>query len=121
MEITVGQATDMLEQLFTILLAGGAIYLGVRKWVKKIARENEQAARQLKTSNGKTVADYVEGTAKDLASINVHINSLTAATQENRDRAVRAEAMAENAHRRLDTHLIHDHGFPVTSHNNEEN
>lgn len=106
-----------LQALLTVLVlivsligAGVAGFLRIKKWVRDVARSSEKTERQLKTSNGKTVADYVEGTAKDLGRINGHIEDLSKATEENRETSLAALTLARNLNERFDSHLINDHG-----------
>ncbi len=94
------------------LLVGG--FMKVRKWIEGVASASRATQQQLETSDDRTIAAHVQDSALAIDRINGHIESLTRAAEENRNRSIRAEALAESAHTRLDNHLINDHGFHVT-------
>lgn len=90
------------------LVIGGI--LKIRKWIEALASSSRATAEQLKTSDNLTIADHVQHTARSLDSINDNIAELRIKTAENRETAIGAMAVANHAHRRLDDHLVHDHG-----------
>ena len=63
---------QLLGYLVQLTLIGGGIggmYLAVKRWVKDISGNTKKTAKQLETSNGRTVGQYVEDSAKQLDEI----------------------------------------------------
>lgn len=85
--------------------AGGffALRKWLRGWIAGVAEDSREAARQLTTSNGTTVAQYVERMDKQIAEVNT-------LAQNNAIRIEAVAAMADVTSRRLDEHLVRDHG-----------
>lgn len=100
------QWMDLIVGALTALSLGVAGWLALRKWLKKwiseVAADSREAARQLSTSNGKTVAQYVEQVAQE-------VKGAVTLAQDSARRADLAHALAEHAHRRLDDHMIRGH------------
>lgn len=94
------------------VVAGGLVagFLRVRKWVAGVAVSTQEAGRQLQTSNGKTVGDYVEDTARDIGDMKGSIAELSNATTENRETSIAALTLARHLNERFDSHLVNDHG-----------
>lgn len=105
-----GEWTQLVVGALTALSLGGGGFLAVRRWLRgwvaDVAKDSREAARQLTTSNGTTIAQYVERMDKQLKDV----NSLA---QNNviRIEAVSAEskAMAQENSRRMDEHLLNHH------------
>lgn len=100
--------TDWLNitvQIAVLVAALSAGYWGLRRWVQRAAVDARKAAGQLETSNGTTVAGYVEQSAGHLAEIRAAIGTLTARADSNRELATSALALARHASERLDAHL----------------
>lgn len=120
MTITIGEILDFLGQLLQLLIAAGLIYAGLRRWVKRVATSSEATAEQLATSNGTTVAGYVERSSHKLDKLADDMVEQQKLSAENREIALGAQTLANSAHQRLDNHLVTDHGFHVTPRNQEE-
>ena len=120
MTVDLAQLIPFLVALCTLIALLGAGLRWIRRWIQEAAAPAHAAARQVRTSNGKTLAEYTESSARDLMVLKAHITDLARETQENRDRSVRAETLAASAHERLDKHLINDHGVHVTPTHHEE-
>lgn len=90
-----------------VVLVGGlaAGYWGLRRWVQRAAKEAQAVNEQLKTSNGTTVAGYVEQTAQQITEMRAELAA-------QRDTATMAHALARSAHDRLDAHLIGHNSTP---------
>lgn len=97
---------QLVVSLLTAATLGIAGWLALRKWlkgwVKGVAEDSREAARQLTTSNGKTVAEYVEQVAKQVADVST-------LAQDTARRADAAATLAEMTSRRLDEHMVRDH------------
>ena len=95
--------------LITIGLGLIALYAKLRSWIQQVAQPAQQAAKQLRTTTGATVAELVEGLSADVASlkqrVSVNYDIATAA----RDKAMSAYTLAKSTSDRLDRHLVeHD-------------
>lgn len=95
-----------------VVVVGGiaGALLWFRRWVRaQVATPVQAAAKQLETSNGTTVAGYVERLVADVAEVRkeqaAHAASVAAAAEQ----AAAALTLARHAHERLDAHL---HGHP---------
>jgi len=97
--VTIGDVFTFLNGLFPVLLGIGILYAGLRKWLKQVASSQANATRQLKTSNGTTVAGYVEKSSKNIDKL----------TQE----MTKTKAVVNTLHRRLDEHMVRDHGVRI--------
>lgn len=117
-DLAVALPTLVAACTLVALLVGGL--MKVRKWIEGVARASDATRQQLETSDNKTIADHVQDSSHEIAKINGYIKELTQSAKENRDRSIRAEALAESAHTRLDNHLINDHGFHVTPNETKE-
>lgn len=104
MNVTLGDVFTFLNALFPVMIGIGVLYVGLRKWIKKVNEAQVGAARQLKTSNGTTVAGYVEKSSKNIEQLNKDMT--------------KTQAVVNSLHRRLDDHLVRDHG--VRPHVQEE-
>lgn len=116
MTVDVEAVLPVLVQIATLFAALAAGYIGLRKWIARIAAAQQQAAQQiqtannrLQTTNGTTVAGYVEATAGRLDQISDSLTTLTETAEANRMIAQRAEAIAEATSKRLDEHLLSGH------------
>src|SRR5690606_14555874 len=105
----------------TLIALLGAGLRWTRTGIAAVASTAQRTHRELLTSDDRTIADHVQESARAIDRINRHIEELTRSAQENRDRSIRAEALAESAHTRLDNHLINDHGFHVAPNETKEN
>lgn len=99
MNITLGDIFGFMNQLIPTLLGIGVLYVGLRKWIKKVNDAQSTTTHQLKTSNGTTVAGYVEKSSKKIDTLTTDI----AQTQNS----------VQLLHKRLDEHMIRDHGVRV--------
>src|SRR5690606_8435366 len=99
----------------------GAGLRWIRKWIAEVASAAQRTHRELLTSDDRPIAEHVQESARAIDRINRHIEELTRSAQEYRDRSIRAEALAESAHTRLDNRLINGHGFHVTPNETKEN
>jgi hypothetical protein len=87
------------------VVVGGFAGAGMwfKRWVRQsVAEPVQAAAKQLETSNGTTVAGYVERLTKDMAAMR---EDLTHRADTNRDLAMSALTLARSGHERLDAHL----------------
>lgn len=82
-------------QVVVLLSAIVAAYWGLRRWVQRAARDSEATARQVRTSNGKTLASYVEATSEEI----VELRRLADANR------IRIDAIDA----RLDRHIVSGH------------
>lgn len=122
MTVTVGQVLDFLGQLVPVLLGVGVLYVGLRKWIKKVATSSEAAAEQLTGGNARTtIAEEVQTISQTLEGLNGRLDKQEAASERNFEIATRASESARLAHVRIDQHLINDHGVHVAPSNHEEN
>lgn len=96
---------ELAVQAGTLVALLAAGYLAFRRWVQRVGADAREAAAQLKTRNGTTVAGYVEHVVDEVAHLRGEIATLTARTTENRDLAVGAHALAQATSDRLDAHL----------------
>jgi flagellar biosynthesis/type III secretory pathway M-ring protein FliF/YscJ len=110
MSVTVGEVMDFLGQLVPVLLGIGVLYMGLRKWIKKVATNSEAAATQLSSPGATTVAEDVRSISQTLDAMNGRLDEQERVGAENRERSVRAETLAWSAHERIDRHLMQDHG-----------
>lgn len=99
MNVTIGDVFGFLNALFPVLIGTGVLYVGLRKWIKKVNEAQVGAARQLKTSNGTTVAGYVEKASKNIEQLNTDMT--------------KTQATVNLLHRRLDDHMVRDHGVRI--------
>ncbi len=100
----------LLSAAASAVLVLGGLAAGVawfRKWIRSVAADSREAAVQLRTRNGTTVAQYAESTAQDIAQIRTDMGALQSLAASNRDLAVGAYAIAAATAERLDKHLIH--------------
>lgn len=98
--------TDLAQSVIASLALLGAGWLALRRWlknwVKGVAADSREAARQLTTSNGKTVAQYVEQVAQE-------VKEVASLAQDSSRRADAAHTLAQHVSSRLDEHLLRDH------------
>ena len=99
MNITLGDVFSFFNALVPTLLGIGVLYVGLRRWIKKVNEAQVGAAHQLKTSNGTTVAGYVEKSSKRIEQLGSDVT--------------RVQATADLLHRRMDEHMIRDHGVRI--------
>ena len=84
-----------------------AVYLALRRWVRRQVAEPMQAvAAQVRTSNGTTMGGYAEQSAEKLDHIEATVGQLAEQSSANRDMANSALALARGVHERLDDHLM---------------
>jgi hypothetical protein len=109
-----------LNALLTLLLllcgligAFVAAFLRIKKWVADVAKSSKATAAQLETSDDLTIADHVQNTTATLANIDREITDLHSKAATNRETATAALTLANAVGRRLDEHLIRDHGAPA--------
>lgn len=96
-------AYNVLATAALIVAALLAIRRWLKHWVKGVAEDSREAARQLTTSNGTTVAQYVEQVAGQ-------VKEVSALAQDTSRRVEAVSTLAEFTSRRLDEHLLgHDH------------
>lgn len=90
----------------TGLIGAGLAWLTrrVKRWVAGVAEDSREAARQLTTSNGTTVAQYVERTDRQ-------VKEVTTLAQDTSRRVDAIAALAQENSRRLDEHLLRGHDF----------
>lgn len=98
MQLDVSAALGAGASAVVIFGGLGAGYVGLRRWVQRAAAPAQAAAAQLQTSNGTTVAGYIEQIRADVSAIREE----HAAT---RTELAAANALARHAHDRLDAHL----------------
>lgn len=96
-------------------------YLKVKGWIASIAQSTQKSEKQLQTSNGTTVAGYIEGSSRKLDRLAEDMAEQKKLAAENRNLATSAVTLANSAHARLDQHLINDHGVHAAPSNIEEN
>jgi len=97
--VDVNAVLAVAGQLVTLLIGLGALYVGLRRWVERVAGAPARAAaEQLQTSNGTTVAGYVEALAKD-------VGELKTAHATTAEQASTALTLARHTSDRLDAHL----------------
>lgn len=89
--------------------AAGALR-GIKKWVRKTAASTERAEEQLTTQSGIPIAVHVERTAVALERINYRLDEQDKAVRETHEVAQSALTIANAVGRRLDEHLVRDHG-----------
>lgn len=104
--MTVKDWTDLAQSIITSLALLGAGYLAFRRWLKRwvagIAKDSREAAEQLRTSNGTTVAQYVE-------QMDGKLNAVNTLAQDTSRRLDAVAALAQENSRRLDEHLLRGH------------
>lgn len=86
------------------MAAGGffAFRRWFKAWVGGVAKDSREAADQLRTSNGTTVAQYVERMDKQ-------VKEVSTLAQDTSRRVDAVTALAELNSRRLDEHLLRGH------------
>lgn len=98
----------------TVVLGGiGGGLAWLKRWLRQqVAEPTQAAAQQLATSNGRTVAQYVEGLTGDLESltgdlarVSEELKVLSGWATQNRELANTGILLAKQAHERLDMHL----------------
>lgn len=99
MNVTLGDIFSFLNALFPVLIGVGVLYVGLRRWIKKVNEAQVGAAHQLKTSNGTTVAGYVEKSSKNIDQLGADVS--------------KTQATVSLLHQRLDEHMIRDHGVRI--------
>ena len=99
MNVTLGDIFAFLNALFPVLIGIGVLYVGLRKWLKKVSESRVNATHQLKTSNGTTVAGYVEKSSKKIDALADDVN--------------KTQSTVNLLHQRLDEHMIRDHGVRI--------
>jgi predicted negative regulator of RcsB-dependent stress response len=104
--VTIGDVFAFLNQLIPVLLGIGVLYVGLRRWIKKLNEAQASATHQLKTSNGTTVAGYVEKSSKNIDKLSQEMT--------------KTKATVNLLHQRLDEHMIRDHGVRVHVKEDEE-
>lgn len=104
---------DWMQLIVSLLTAGTlavAGYLALRRWLRRwiagVAKDSREAADQLRTSNGTTVAQYVEGMVKQ-------IKDVAAVAHDSARRADNAYSLAEHTSRRLDDHILRGHDLEL--------
>lgn len=91
----------------TVLVGGiAAALVAIRRWIRTVAEPAQRAAEQTATSNGRTAGQLVERVAREMGQVARDVSALTELAAENRDLALSARALAEQANARLDAHLI---------------
>lgn len=90
------------------LVIGGI--LKIRKWIEALATASRATAEQLETSDDLTIADHVQNTTTALVGINRELNDLHSKAAQNAETATAALTLATFVGRRLDEHLVRDHG-----------
>lgn len=101
---------QLVVAALTAIGLGTGGFLAIRRWLERklkgwmagVAEDSREAARQLTTSNGTTVAQYVERTDK-------RVNDVTTLAQDTSRRVDAVMALAEQNSRRLDEHLLRGH------------
>ena len=91
MTVDLEQTLTFLVQIIIIVGGVGGGYFAIKKWVKAVAKNAKETARQLETSNGHTVGELVEDSAHKL-------DELTEYGRENR-------TLIEHVSGRLDAHI----------------
>lgn len=129
--VDVVQVAATLAAMVVVIGGIAAAVAWLRKWITGLAATASRAERaatvaatrtseQLKTSNGHTVGQYVEGiaaevktTGAEIRAVRADIGALTDLAGENQltaklaaERAERAEALARRTSERLDAHLL---------------
>lgn len=95
-------------------------YLKVKGWIAEVARSSRQSADQLQTSNGTTVAGYIEQSSRKLDRLTDDMAVQKKVSAENREIALGAQTLANSAHARLDSHLVNDHGVSLAPREHKE-
>lgn len=105
--------SELTQLAYNILATAGllvAALLAIRRWlkhwVKGVAEDSREAARQLSTSNGTTVAQYIERMDKQVADV-------ATLAQDSSRRADVAHTLAQHVSGRLDEHLLHHEHKPT--------
>lgn len=112
MRIDVPATLAALASLVVVVGGIAGALLWFRKWVRsQVAQPVQAAAEQLKTSNGTTVAGYVEHINEKMDDLGKRLGTLAEGQAQNLAIAVEGRALAKSAHERLDDHLL-GHGKP---------
>ncbi len=91
----------------TVVVGGvAAALVAIRRWIRNVATPAQDAAHQLATSNGTTVANYVERVAGDVTDMKQELSVLGTWATENREIAQSALTLARHIGERLDAHLV---------------
>lgn len=108
-----------LPVLLGVLVALGAIVTyaagalrGIRIWVRKAAGTAASTDEKLTTQSGIPIAVSVERTAVALDRINLRLDQQDKVVRETHEVAQSALTIANAVGRRLDEHLVRDHGAP---------
>lgn len=96
MNVTIGDLLGFMNALLPVMFGIGVLYVGLRRWIKKLNEAQAKATHQLATSNGTTVAGYVEKSSKNIDQLAKDV--------------CKTQATVSSLHRRLDEHMIRDHG-----------
>jgi transposase-like protein len=99
MNVTLGDLLGFLNALLPVMLGIGVLYVGLRKWIKKLNESQVKATQQLATSNGTTVAGYVERSSKNIEQLARDV--------------CKTQATVNLLHNRMDEHMIRDHGVRI--------
>lgn len=67
--IDLEQVLGLLAQLVVILAGIGGLYLGLKKWIRNVSTNTTETAHQLQTSNGHTIGQYIETTARQIEEL----------------------------------------------------
>lgn len=112
MNVDLAVALPTLVAGATLVALGIAGFRAVRRWFENLAKQQTATAKQLETSDDLTIADHVQATTAALAGIHQEIGDLHAKAHANAETATAALTLANAVGRRLDEHLVRDHGAP---------
>jgi hypothetical protein len=108
--VDVVQVMATLAAMVVVIGGIAAAVVAIRRWIgglaEAAARAAEQTTHQLRTSNGKTIAEYTEQTAAAVADLRSEIGVLTGLASNNHELASEAIRIAERAEAKVDAHLI---------------
>lgn len=121
MTVDLAVALPTLVAFCALIAALAAGLRWIKRWIKEVAKPAEAAARQVKTSNGRTMAEYIEGTARDITGMKESVSELSKTAQENRETSIAALTLARHLNERFDSHLVNEHGVHSAPSNHEEN
>jgi uncharacterized membrane protein len=96
MTVDLSELLPMLASATLVVGGIAAALVAIRRWIRNVARPAQAAADQLATSDGHTIAQYVEQVAGD-------VTELKASSRDNR-------TLIGEVSRRLDDHITRGHG-----------
>lgn len=94
-----------LAAMVVVVSAIVAVVVWFRKWVRSLVASVDETTKQLRTSNGHTVGQYVEEIRREVSTLGEWAGENYAMGKQALAEAQQANTLARHAHDRLDAFL----------------